>query len=146
MQISLKRCVDKMQKLPLCMPYQSCTKNMYVKVSRDLWNTCFCNLGSFLKLLKSFFILERLCCKSKRLLWCGQQNSHLKNVKNTHGGVLILKPATLLKLTLLYGRFSRFLNCTNGTKSRNAPHVSNVSWNNHSLRTIYDPAKMKTFD
>ena len=34
------------------------------------------------------------------------------------------KPATLLKLTLLHGCFSRFLNCTNGTKSRNAPHIS----------------------
>ena len=29
---------------------------------------------------------------------------------------------TLRKLTLLHGCFSRFLNCTNGTKSRNAPH------------------------
>ena len=25
-------------------------------------------------------------------------------------------------LTLLHGCFSRFFNCTNGTKSRNAPH------------------------
>ena len=33
------------------------------------------------------------------------------------------KPATLLKLTLLHGCFSRFLNCTNGTKSRNASHL-----------------------
>ena len=32
------------------------------------------------------------------------------------------KPATLLKLTLLHGCFSCFLNCTNCTKSRNAPH------------------------
>ena len=31
--------------------------------------------------------------------------------------------ATLLKLALLYGSFSRFLNCTNGTKSRNATHI-----------------------
>ena len=51
----------------------------------------------------------------------------LKNLKNTHGEVLILvklqaKPATLLKLALLHGCFSRFLNYTNGTKSRNAPH------------------------
>ena len=30
------------------------------------------------------------------------------------------KPATLLKLTLLHGCFSHFLNSTNGTKSRNA--------------------------
>ena len=35
------------------------------------------------------------------------------------------KPATLLKLTLLHGCFSRFLNCTNGTKSRNASHNTN---------------------
>ena len=35
-----------------------------------------------------------------------------KNVDNTHGGVL--------KITLLYGCFSRFLNCTNGTKSKKA--------------------------
>ena len=34
-----------------------------------------------------------------------------------------LQPATLLKLTLLHGCFSRFLNCTNGTKSRNATHI-----------------------
>ena len=26
-------------------------------------------------------------------------------------------------LTLLHGCFSHFLNCTNGTKSRNAPHL-----------------------
>ena len=30
------------------------------------------------------------------------------------------KPATLPKVTLLHGCFSCFLNCTNGTKSRNA--------------------------
>ena len=34
-----------------------------------------------------------------------------------------LKPATLLKLTLVHGCFSRFSNCTDGTKSRNAPHI-----------------------
>ena len=46
---------------------------------------------------------------------------NLKNVKNTHGRVLLL----VLKVTFLYGCFSRFLNCTNGIKSRNAPHMSN---------------------
>ena len=30
-------------------------------------------------------------------------------------------------LALLHGCFSRFLNCTNGTKSRNAPHVAITS-------------------
>ena len=33
-----------------------------------------------------------------------------------------VKPATLLKATLLHGCFLRFLNCTNGTKSHKASH------------------------
>ena len=33
------------------------------------------------------------------------------------------KPATLLKVTLLHGCFSQFLNCAHATKSRNAPHL-----------------------
>ena len=33
---------------------------------------------------------------------------NLKNAKNTHKGVLLLEFATLLKLTLLHGCFSRF--------------------------------------
>ena len=50
-------------------------------------------------------------------------------MKDTHGGVLILvklhaKPSTLLKLTLLHGCLSRFLDCTNGTKSRKAPYMA----------------------
>ena len=44
---------------------------------------------------------------------------NLKNVKSTHGGVLLL-----LKVTLLHGCFSRFLNCTNGTKSHNTSHIN----------------------
>ena len=42
---------------------------------------------------------------------------NLKNVKNTHRGLLLLvNPAALLKITLHHGSFSRFLNCTNSTK------------------------------
>ena len=41
----------------------------------------------------------------------------------TFSKVAGLKPATLLKLTLLNRCFPRFLNCTNGTKSHNAPHM-----------------------
>ena len=33
------------------------------------------------------------------------------------------KPATLLKVTLLHGCFSRFLNCTSGIKSRRASDI-----------------------
>ena len=35
-----------------------------------------------------------------------------------------LKPATLLKVRILYGWLPRFLNCTNGTKSRNLSQIS----------------------
>ena len=49
-------------------------------------------------------------------VWYDLYNS--ENVKNTHGGVLLL-------VTLLHGCFSRFLNCTNGTKPRNASHIMN---------------------
>ena len=42
-----------------------------------------------------------------------------KNVKKTHGGMLHL-PATLLKLTLFHGCFSRFFELYSGTESRKA--------------------------
>ena len=51
---------------------------------------------------------------------------NFKNMKNTHGEVLLLvklKPATLIKVTLPHGCFSRFLNCINGTKLRKASHI-----------------------
>ena len=44
-----------------------------------------------------------------------------------------LKPATLLKVTLLYGRFLCLLNCTIETKSCNAPSLvlkgCKITWN-----------------
>ena len=42
-------------------------------------------------------------------------------MKNTHGGMLL--SVIGLKFALLHGRFSRFLNYTNGTKSRNASQM-----------------------
>ena len=45
---------------------------------------------------------------------------NLKNLKNTHGGML---QSVKLKVTLFHGCFSRFLNCTNGTKSQKVPHI-----------------------
>ena len=47
---------------------------------------------------------------------------HLYNLKSRN-----LKTATLLKLTLLHGCFSRFLSCRNGTKSHNAPQIFEAS-------------------
>ena len=57
---------------------------------------------------------------------------NLENVKNTHGGVLLLvklqafsvpKSNIPPKVTFLHGCFSRFLNCTNGTKSHKTSHI-----------------------
>ena len=56
---------------------------------------------------------------------------NLKNVKNTHGGVLLL-----LKVTLLHGRISRSLNCANGTKSRKASHREPPNLANYLLRIM----------
>ena len=50
-------------------------------------------------------------------IWYDLHN--LKNVKNTHGGVLILA----LKLTLLHWCFSRSLHCTNDTKPSNVSQM-----------------------
>ena len=68
--------------------------------------------------------------KNKFVMFCAiwYHLYNLKNVKNTHGRVLLLvklqakspQRYSLLKVTLLHGCFSPFLNCANGTKSRNA--------------------------
>ena len=50
--------------------------------------------------------------------------SFFVSLLNTH--ICGAKPTPLLKLTLLHRCFSRFLNCTNGTKSRNLPHKNYV--------------------
>ena len=72
---------------------------------------------------------------------------NLRNVKNIHGRVLVLvnlQAATLLKVTLLYERFTGFSNCTNGNKPRKAPHSlqkSNLQLNvllPETLRKVYD--------
>ena len=53
---------------------------------------------------------------------------NLKNVKNKHGGVLLL--VKLLASTkgnsspCFWGVFSRFFHCTNGPKSRKASHIT----------------------
>ena len=62
-----------------------------------------------------------------------------KKLEYTHEGVLLLVKlhaksfTTLLKVTLLHGCFSRFLNCTNGTKSRKTSHIY-LACLTHSLK------------
>ena len=54
-------------------------------------------------------------------------------MNNAHGGVSLL----VKLVTLLHGCFSHFLNCTNGTKSRNAPHIRFASIiTTHSMLTV----------
>ena len=50
-------------------------------------------------------------------IWCYLHNS--KNAIYTHGGVL-------LKVPLLHGCFSRFLNCANYTKWRKASQINKL--------------------
>ena len=61
---------------------------------------------------------------------------NLQNVKNTHGGVLILvrsqTEATLLKVTLLHRCFPDFLDCKSATKLRNASCV--CSWRTYKFK------------
>ena len=57
---------------------------------------------------------EMLC-----VIWYHLYN--LKNLRDTHGEVLLL-----VKASLIHGCFSRFLNCTNGTKSHNASHIKPI--------------------
>ena len=69
--------------------------------------------------------------------------NNFKNVKNTHEVFLLVKlpwrsvtfskvagfslqPATLRKVTLLHGCFSRFLNCANDTKLRNSSLMMHI--------------------
>ena len=53
----------------------------------------------------------------------------LKNVQNTHGRVILL-------VRLLHGGFPRFLNSTNGTKSRNALHLGHILKDKHQSKLV----------
>ena len=67
-----------------------------------------------------------------------------KREKHPWRSVTGFKRVTLMKLRLLHSEcFSRFLNCTNGTKSRSAPHIGfrklyflpYLSWHSNEFRT-----------
>ena len=46
---------------------------------------------------------------------------------NTLGKLICKTAMNPVKVTLLHGCFPRFLNCTDGTKSRKAPHMININ-------------------
>ena len=61
---------------------------------------------SFLQTITTTFVVRYVMLSA---IWC-----RLYNFK---------KPATLLKVSLVHARFSRFLNCKNGTKLRKVSHI-----------------------
>ena len=61
----------------------------------------------------------------------------------TFSKVAGLKPATLLKVKLFYGCFSRFLNCVNGTKSHNASYLVLLEIWNLSVQSVFANAHYK---
>ena len=61
---------------------------------------------------------------------------NLKTVKNTHGGMLLLVKVILVQVITLHGCFSRFLNCTNDTKSRKTSQLARKCLTRTS-RTIF---------
>ena len=71
-------------------------------------------------------LYEMLCA-----VWYHLYN--LKNVKNAHGGVLLLLKLQVTKSNTPPWAFLTFFNCTNGTKLRKASHISNQSINLESL-------------
>ena len=88
--------------------------------------------------VKSKFIIERVVTSTsinefgiKYVVRCAiwYHFYNLKNVKNTHGGVMILvklqaSACSFTEINTPPWVYFMFLNCTNGTKSRNGPHIS----------------------
>ena len=73
---------------------------------------------------KGHFTVKKSNCAFSSI---GEDHAHEQN----NGGAIgildheeaVSGKFVLLNLTLLHGCFSRFLKCTNGTKSRKAPHL-----------------------
>ena len=67
---------------------------------------------------------SHICGALRDLMPCAQFKKHEKYPWRK---VTFSEVATLLKVTLLHGFFSRFLNSTNGTKSAKAPYFCKTS-------------------
>ena len=83
----------------------------------------FCIQSHLIYIQSTYIHQSHLICVTFCAIWYHLYN--FKNVKNTHGGVLLLVKLqecfiTLLQVTHLHGCF---LNCTNSTKSRKTSHV-----------------------
>ena len=86
--------------------------------------------------IKKFFVINtgnrfKYCAENCIKVFSTKFNRNkMKEIKDMHQEMLIKLlqyHMTLIQhhiVTLVHGCFSRFLNCTNGTKSTNAPHIS----------------------
>ena len=102
-------------------------------VTKNHTTNCFFDFAPCLPKVNQRTLLVTFARKWMPLtMWCvawfGPICTILKNVKNTHRGMLLLVKlqASACNFTLPHGYFSRFLNCINGTKSRKAPQY--VRW------------------
>ena len=75
-------------------------------------------------------------------IWYGLYN--LKNVKNTHGGVLLL-PFNLTKCNTPPWVFSRFLNCTNGSKSCKTSHIFSILLERRIVGRLYYSRQIEVY-
>ena len=74
----------------------------------------------YLKMMPRNLISKIICVALRDLVPFTQLKKHEKHRWRSAN---FRKPATLLKLTLLHGCLSHSLNCANGIKLRNAPHI-----------------------
>ena len=107
-----------------CIQYNS--ENIYFHISKNITSytfvACFQSGRSLQCILKVCFLI---CDAMRDLL----PFVRIKNVKNTQGLILLVKlQPKACNLTLLNGCFSRFLNCTNGIKSRKASYQYYCFW------------------
>ena len=112
----IQSCLNKIAGLTLNFYFRNCLSLPLIFVTE------FFSLGVYFCIWKNI-LRKKVTLKELyvilRTIWYHLHN--LKNVKNIHGGVVLLVKS--LKLALLYGCFSHFLDCTNGTKLHKASHI-----------------------
>ena len=89
------------------------TRSFIIKEAVVVWQSISGSMGACCESVNLQCLprdMVEMCCA----IWC--YLCYLKNVTNTLGET----PLLVLKVTLLRGCFSRFLNCINGTQTRKA--------------------------
>ena len=109
-------------KLKRCPAFESMFQRAIGKLETNNYLSCTSTYRLITNFTTEIFTKCRKCIQETNVMFCAiwYHLYNLKNVKNTHGGVLLLVKLQAKSLALLHGCFSRVLNCTNGTKSRKA--------------------------